>query len=410
MRSRLAIALALAACTVCAFAQDATTECEAPLAEMLSKLSDAQARLAAAEASGGSCTAEAAELKAKLQQLEDSVSSSDQAAADLAAKLEATQAQLAAAPDAATVEQIKAAAAAAEARLAEAERQLAAKEGEASGAQANLLKCGTNLQSKADEFAALRRSAEEASTAVGSCSERQQALEAAVAEARAKAEALEAAWLPPWAATRVVPALTQAQELALQYTAQGHHGARYMWHTHGKPTLDRSLALAQSKAAQLNAAIESKAGDSWPKFKAGVAAASGAAAKGAAVAAKHAAAAAAAGKKAALVAWNSEAVALVRPTLVKVGGRVAAQAQLVQRELEELLISLLAKNNNSAPLARRPYVTYMVYAALVVPLVAFGMPLLGLRRSARQPAESNLSSGGHPMSTKRRKKPAPKAH
>lgn len=35
---------------------------------MLSKLSDAQARLAAAEASGGSCTAEAAELKAKLQQ------------------------------------------------------------------------------------------------------------------------------------------------------------------------------------------------------------------------------------------------------------------------------------------------------------------------------------------------------
>ena len=55
---------------------------------------------------------------------------------------------------------------------------------------------------------------------MGSCTEQQQVLEAAVMVAEAKAKALEGAWLPPWVAASVALALAQAQKLAKQYTVQ----------------------------------------------------------------------------------------------------------------------------------------------------------------------------------------------
>lgn len=112
---------------------------------------------------------------------------------------------------------------------------------------------------------------------------------------------------------------------------QGSAAAQQAWQSHGKPALARGLAVAHEKASRLNAAIEAKAGDSWPKVKA-------AAATAASAAATHGAAAAAAARKAALAAWESEAVAAVRPALVAAWRRAAAQARVVLGELEELLI------------------------------------------------------------------------
>jgi hypothetical protein len=104
---------------------------------------------------------------------------------------------------------------------------------------------------------------------------------------------------------------------------------------HGRPALDAGLALAQHKASQLNAAIEARAGDSWPKARAAVASA-------AAAAAKHGSAAASAVSKAALAAWHSEAVAKVRPAVEAAAARGAAVASQVLTELEELLIRCAA--------------------------------------------------------------------
>lgn len=72
---------------------------------------------------------------------------------------------------------------------------------------------------------------------------------------------------------------------------------------------------------------------------------------------------------------------------------------------------LLSGSNSTAPFARRPYVTYMVHAALAVPLVTLGLPLLGLRRGgSRVRTGESTGSGGVPMSTKRRKHKAGHKH
>lgn len=106
--------------------------------------------------------------------------------------------------------------------------------------------------------------------------------------------------------------------------------------------MEQGLALAKSKAAQLNAALEAHAGESWPKAKAAAASAAEAAAKHAltawAAAAKHGGAGWAAARQAALDAWNSEALAAVRPALTAGAEQAAKQVQLVVGELEELLI------------------------------------------------------------------------
>lgn len=53
----------------------------------------------------------------------------------------------------------------------------------------------------------------------------------------------------------------------------------------------------------------------------------------------------------------------------------------------------------------------MVYAALAVPLVTVGLPLLGLRRGgSRARGGESTGSGGVPMSTKRRKQNRPGRH
>lgn len=97
------------------------------------------------------------------------------------------------------------------------------------------------------------------------------------------------------------------------------------------PTTPPLPSVLQKKGAQLNAAIEARAGDSWPKAKA--------AAGSAFEAARRAALSGwAAARKAALAAWHSDALAAVRPTLGAAAQRGAAQARQVQAELEELLI------------------------------------------------------------------------
>lgn len=99
----------------------------------------------------------------------------------------------------------------------------------------------------------------------------------------------------------------------------------------GMPTTPPLPSVLQKKGAQLNAAIEARAGDSWPKAKA--------AAGSAFEAARRAALSGwAAARKAALAAWHSDALAAVRPTLGAAAQRGAAQARQVQAELEELLI------------------------------------------------------------------------
>ena len=253
--------------------------------------------------------------------------------------------------------------------------------------------------------------------------------------AAAKAQLVElekhhnTSWLPHWAgeASRVArqnlgPALQQAQELAKQYTAQGSKAAQGLWSSHAKPAVERGLAFAKEKSGQLNAAIEGHVGASWPKFQAALGSAGAHAAAAAGAARKAAAAGAAAAHKRALQAWQSDAVAAVRPTLEAMAHKAAAKARQVQAELETLLIrwgwvrvaqgaqinwwglrlvwqgltlhslpcrfaraclpthpafcspalpgaspppprpcrSLLAKSNSTAPLARRPYVTWMV--------------------------------------------------
>lgn len=101
---------------------------------------------------------------------------------------------------------------------------------------------------------------------------------------------------------------------------QGTQAAQALWHARGKPALSQGLALARTKSAQLNAAIEARAGDSWPKAKAAAGAAWGAACG------------------AALRAWHSPALAAVRPALAKAYAQAAQQAAKVQAELEQLLI------------------------------------------------------------------------
>ncbi len=118
---------------------------------------------------------------------------------------------------------------------------------------------------------------------------------------------------PPPPHTRTTPPCSPGR-------LQGTQAAQALWHTHGKPAISQGLAFARTKSAQLNAAIEARAGDSWPKAKAAV---------GAAWKAAH---------KAALQAWHSPALAAVRPALAKGYAQAAEQAAKVQGELEQLLI------------------------------------------------------------------------
>ncbi len=64
----------------------------------------------------------------------------------------------------------------------------------------------------------------------------------------------------------------------------------------------------------------------------------------------------------------------------------------VVAELEALLISVLQKAPNTAPLARKPYVTYMVYLMLGAPVVALGLPLLGQALASRDAGEDSATS------------------
>lgn len=290
-------ALALIAAT--AWAQDEAA-CD-PVA-----LSDLRSQLEAAQASRSSCTEEAAGLKGKLQQAEASLATNAAALKDLESKL-------AAGPDAGAVEkersELQAAAQAAKDSLAAAEGQLADatrrlgeatdKLARAEGETAALKKAAQEAQAAAD---AAKAEAESVRGEAGSCAARhatcEGSLKAAADEAAAKVAAaessqaglakqleelkaelarvrsdaaaakaslakLESAWLPRWAeqatrqaAARVGPALDQAK----QYAAQGTQAAQALWHARGKPALSQGLALARTKSAQLNAAIEARAG------------------------------------------------------------------------------------------------------------------------------------------------------
>ncbi|KAL4440617.1 hypothetical protein ABPG75_003618 [Micractinium tetrahymenae] len=396
-------ALALLAGT--AWAQDeaacdpaALSDLRSQLEASTAKLQDVSSQLEAAQASSSSCSSEAAGLKDKLQQAEDSLATN-------AAALKELESKLASAPDAGALDKERAELqAAADAAKAEAE----AARSDAGSCATKHATCEGSLKAAADEAAAKVAAAESSQAGLA---QQLEGLKAELARVRAEAEAarsslaqLESAWLPRWAeqatrqaAAKVGPALEQAK----QYAAQGTQAAQALWQTRGKPAVNQGLALARSKSAQLNAAIEARAGDSWPKVKA-------AAAGAAAAAAKHGSAAWQASRKAALQAWHSPALAAVRPALAKCYAQAAQQAAKVQNELEELLISLLSKNNSTVPLARRPYVTYLVYAALVVPLVAFGLPLLGLR-GAPKPRVGENGPGSTPSSA-RKKKRTTRAH
>lgn len=403
-------------------------------------LTELQTKLQAAEAGSSSCTAEAASLKGKLQQAEASLASNSAALKDL-------ETQLAAAPKAGEIEaekaQLQAAAQAAKDSLAAAERQLseasgqvqatmaqlersqgevaalksaveaakaqaAAAQGQADSCTSQHTTCQGSLQTAANDAAAKLKAAQNSQQGVSAelagLKDELTRVRAEAAAAKAALSQVEEAWLPRWAeqagrsaAASVGPALEQAK----QYAAQGSKQAQEAWVSHGKPALAQGVTLAKGKAAQLNSFIEAKAGDSWPKAQAAIAHA-------AQVACTQASAAAAAAHKAALAAWNSEALAAVRPALAKGYAVASQQAQTVVGELETLLISLLSKNNNTVALARRPYVTYMVYSAFLVPLVAFGLPLLGLRRAPKPQVGDNGRPTGAPMSTKKKKKPASK--
>ncbi|PSC67639.1 hypothetical protein C2E20_8719 [Micractinium conductrix] len=382
----------------------AAQECDAALGELRSKL-------AAAEASGSSCTADAAGIKAKLEEAEASLAVNRKALADVEAKLQAC-------PDGKAAE---AAAAAAKASLAAAERQLeeATAKLKASEGQAATLKAAVEA---AEAQAAAARSqhdscsaqSKEAATKLAAAQSSQAGILVEIASlkaelARATAEAasakaalsqVESAWLPLWAerAGRTAAAtLSPAAQSAREYAEQGVSAAAALWSSHGKPAVERGVAVATAKAGELNAVLDKKLGDSWLKYKAQAAAAAG-------VAGAKAAQAWDAARTAALAAWHSDALAAVRPALAKGAAVASEQARKVQGELEEMLIRLLSKNNSTVPLARRPYVTYMVYGGVFVPLVAFGMPLLGLR-CAPKPRVGESRLGGAPMSTKKKKKP-----
>ncbi|KAL4420055.1 hypothetical protein ABPG77_007494 [Micractinium sp. CCAP 211/92] len=345
-------------------------------------LSDLQSQLKAAQASRSSCTAEAAGLKDKLQEAEASLAANAAALKDL-------QSKLVSAPDSGALEKERAELQAA-AKAAKAEVEAA--RSEAGSCAVKHATCEGSLKAAADEAAAKVAAAESSQTGLAKQLEGLKAeldrVQAEASAAKASLAKLEAAWLPRWAehasrqaAASVGPALGQAK----QYAAQGTQAAQALWHTHGKPAISQGLAFARTKSAQLNAAIEARAGDSWPKAKAAVAAAWKAA------------------HKAALQAWHSPALAAVRPALAKGYAQAAEQAAKVQGELEQLLISLLSKHDTTVPLARRPYVTYIVYAALVVPLVAFGLPLLGLRR-APKPRVGENGPGSTPSSARKKKR------
>lgn len=418
MRVFLAITLLTVATVGFTVAQEAS-ECEGALGGLRSKLEKVQQQLAAAEASGSSCTQEAAALKEKLAAAAGASSSEQD---KLHAAVKEAEASLAA-----TERQLSEAAG----KLAASEKEVAALQAAVQDSKSAAAGCATakgeveaKLQAAHKEAAATLRSAESVQTAsaaeVQKLRQEMDRVRAEAAAAKAQLVELEkhhnTSWLPHWAgeASRVArqnvgPALQQAQELAKQYTAQGSKAAQGLWSSHAKPAVERGLAFAKEKSGQLNAAIEGHAGASWPKLQAALGSAGAHAASAAGAARKAAVAGAAAAHKRALQAWQSDAVAAVRPTLEAMAHKAAATVRQVQAELETLLISLLAKSNSTAPLARRPYVTWMVYGALLVPLVTFGMPLLGLRRSGPRArvGESSLSGGSSvPRSTKKKQKPA----
>ncbi|KAI7837404.1 hypothetical protein COHA_008771 [Chlorella ohadii] len=415
MKALAVLALLLSASACLAAAQEAG-EC----GDLRSKLSTVEKRLAAAEASSASCTKEAGGLKSKLEQAEA-------AAAKGAASLKELQAKLEAAPTAAAIDEAKASAAAAQASLTASERKLSEATAKLEAGEKELAALKAAVQAAKDEAGScsarksklegsLKKAAEDAAAKLKAAEASQAALKADLAKARdeldrvrgeasasraqlAELERLKAAWLPYWAEEATAslraaagPAVAQATA----YAAEGGKAAGQLWQSHGKPALERGLSLAKEKGAQLNKAIEAKAGDKWPQAQAAVASAW-----------RQACAAAAAAwgtaSRAAQAVWQSEALAAVRPTLAAGAAKASAMWEQVQGELEGMLINLLSKNNNTAPLARRPYVTYMVYAGVLVPLVTFGLPLLGLRRAGPKAGESSQSTGSAPLSSKKKK-------
>eukprot|EP00887_Chlorella_sp_A99_P002236 scaffold10.g2236.t1 len=377
---------------------------------LATKLSEVEAKLASVERESSSCSADREGLWGKL-------TAAEQAIKALEAKLAAPS------PEDPAVKQLRAAAKAAKASLAAAETRLGEAEGKAAEAQdkaARLEAALAEARAAADGCSAARGAVEgaaeearrrlkEAQTAARAAADELTGLKEEAAQARAEAavhraqyEELSAhhagAWLPHWADERAKAALAAAGPAV--GAASAH--AQELWAAHAGPSLQRGASLAAEKGAELGAAanrlLERSVGDYLPRARAMVA-----------THWPHARAAVAAGaaavRKRVRAAWESEAVARVRPALATAAASARRQSQVVVGELEVLLIGLLSKQQSTIALARKPYATYMVYALLGAPLLVVGLPLLGLLLGGRRRAPSVAAeSQGTPFPSAKKKK------
>ena len=169
-----------------------------------------------------------------------------------------------------------------------------------------------------------------------------------------------AAWVPHWldegrkaALAAAGPALASATQSAKLYTSAGTAKGQALWAANAGPKVQRYATLARDQASELaekaGAFLGRVGGKHLPGVKAAWAKhwprAKDAATGAAAAVARHANA-----------AWESEAVASVRPALTAAAKAVKEQSRVVVGELEALLIGLLKKQQSTIALARKPYV------------------------------------------------------
>lgn len=390
-------------------AQDAAEESSAN-----AEVAALKAKLEKALAKGSTCTNSLKETQASVKELEKQL-----ATVPHANKLAAERKQLEAA-----AQEAKELLAVAEDRLKTAERKLAERVKEVTGlknkvkaAEQESQSCASGLETSDAKAEEARRQLDQAvagqKSAEGQLADLKDALKRAQAEAhvaREQYEALAAAWLPHWlegSRKAAMASVGPAASVAAAYASQGAAAAQELWAIHGAPVVAAGSTIARQKSAALGARVDAVlssgaaakhwarvkaiAADSWPRVRGAGVSAAGAVVQGA-----H-------------QAWNSKAVAAVRPALLAAAAKAKVQAALVQDELERALISVLAKQQSTIALARKPYVTYIVHSLFVIPLVALGMPALGLllRGGKRRTGGSSATPGS---ASKRKGKKAGKAN
>ncbi|GAB4819531.1 hypothetical protein N2152v2_006577 [Parachlorella kessleri] len=352
--ARLTVVLACCLLLSTGALADAGVECPAQLTRAQEKLVEAEGR----------CKTDAEQLNSKLQAANKEVT-------DLQAKVNAWYQE---------AERLKKVA---ESGAVEAKQKLEAAAKAAEAKLSDAIKA-RDVQ-KADLAAALKaRDAKEAELA---------ALQKELRKAREAAESFEAlrahhesAWLPHWldklsrsALEAARPTLLAGRELAVKYSGESGKKAAEFWSIHVTPALKNAFAVLKVKASQLSDVVEKQ----LPQVKTAATRA-------------HAAA---------VDALQSKQVAAAKAATLDSIRKSRETFDTVVSELEAFLITFFQKYPNTKPLARKPYVTYIVYLAMVVPVVAVGMPLLGKLLSggagSAEPASSSLS-GKKPKRPKKR--------